>query len=44
MALLTTTSNLATAIPSSIGGIGPFEIVAQQTLIIFGISASTAGI
>ena len=44
MVLLTTTSNLATAIPSSIGGIGPFEIVAQQTLIIFGINATTAGI
>ena len=44
MFLLTTTSNLATAIPSSIGGIGPFEIIAQQTLVIFGISATTAGI
>ena len=44
MVLLTTTSNLATAIPSSIGGIGPFEIIAQQTLVIFGISATTAGI
>ena len=44
MVLLTTTSNLATAIPSSIGGIGPFEIVAQQTLIVFGVSASLGAI
>ena len=44
MVLLTTTSNLATALPSSIGGIGPFEIVAQQTLIIFGVSASIGAI
>lgn len=42
-ALLTATSNLATAVPSAIGGIGPFEIVAQQTLIALGIGASVAG-
>ena len=41
--LLTATSNLATAIPSAIGGIGPFEIVAQQTLMALGVGASVAG-
>ncbi len=41
--LLTATSNLATAIPSAIGGIGPFEIVAQQTLMALGVGASLAG-
>ena len=41
--LLTATSNLATAIPSAIGGIGPFEIVAQQTLVALGVGASVAG-
>ncbi len=41
--LLTATSNLATALPSSIGGIGPFEVVAQQTLMVLGVGASLAG-
>jgi len=41
--LLTATSNLATSIPSAIGGIGPFEIVAQQTLMSLGVGASLAG-
>ena len=41
--LLTATSNLATSVPSSIGGIGPFEVVAQQTLIAVGVGASVAG-
>lgn len=41
--LLTATSNLATSIPSSIGGIGPFEVVAQQTLIALGVGGSVAG-
>ena len=40
MVLLTATSNLATAIPASIGGIGPFEVVAQQTLVALGVEAS----
>ena len=34
--LVTATSNLATAVPSSIGGIGPFEVVAKTTLVAFG--------
>lgn len=38
--LVTATSNLVTAIPSSIGGIGPFEVVAQQTLVALGLNAS----
>jgi uncharacterized protein (TIRG00374 family) len=42
--LLTTTSNLATALPASIGGIGPFEVVAQQSLVIVGVGASIAAI
>jgi len=41
--LLTATSNLATSVPSAIGGIGPFEIVAQQTLIALGFGATVAG-
>ena len=41
--LLTATSNLATSVPSAIGGIGPFEIVAQQTLIALGVGATVAG-
>lgn len=41
--LLTATSNLATSVPSAIGGIGPFEVVAQQTLMALGVGASLAG-
>ena len=41
--LLTSTSNLATSVPSAIGGIGPFEIVAQQTLMALGVGASLSG-
>ncbi len=41
--LLTATSNMATALPSSIGGIGPFEVVSQQTLIAVGVGGSLAG-
>ena len=40
--LVTVTSNLITAVPASIGGIGPFEIVAQQTLVALGIGAAAA--
>ncbi len=40
MMLLTATSNLVTALPASVGGIGPFEVVAQQTLVAMGVSAS----
>ena len=40
--LVTATSNLVTAVPASIGGIGPFEVVAQQTLVGLGVGASVA--
>jgi uncharacterized protein (TIRG00374 family) len=40
--LLTATSNLATSLPTAIGGIGPFEVVAQQTLVALGVGASVA--
>ena len=40
--LVTVTSNLVTAVPASIGGIGPFEVVAQQTLVALGIGAAAA--
>ena len=40
--LVTATSNLATAIPSSIGGIGPFEVVAKSTLVAFGVGGEAA--
>jgi glycosyltransferase 2 family protein len=42
--LLTATSNLATALPTSIGGIGPFELAAQQTLVALGVGASVAAV
>ena len=40
--LVTVTSNLATAVPSSIGGIGPFEVVAKATLVAFAVDSSSA--
>lgn len=40
--LVTATSNLATAVPSSIGGIGPFEVVAKATLVAFGVGTNPA--
>ncbi len=40
--LVTVTSNLITAIPASIGGIGAFEVVAQQTLVGLAVGAGTA--
>ena len=40
--LLTATSNLATSLPTAIGGIGPFEVVATQTLLALGVGASLA--
>ena len=42
IALVTATSNLATGIPSAIGGIGPFEVVAQQTLLALGVGGGVA--
>ncbi|PKB64837.1 MAG: hypothetical protein BZY80_01845 [SAR202 cluster bacterium Io17-Chloro-G2] len=41
--LLTATSNLVTSLPTAMGGIGPFELVAQQTLVALGAGASVAG-
>ena len=40
--LVTATANLATAVPSSVGGIGPFEVVAKSTLVAFGVGAEPA--
>ena len=40
--LVTVTSNLITAIPASIGGIGAFEVVAQQTLVGLGVGVGAA--
>ena len=40
--LVTATSNLTTAVPVTIGGIGPFELVAQQTLGILGVGGAVA--
>ena len=42
--LLTATSNLASALPTSIGGIGPFELAAQQTLLVLGVGASVGAV
>ena len=38
--LVTATSNIATAFPASIGGIGAFEVASQQTLVALGVAAS----
>jgi len=40
--LITAASNLAIAVLASQGGIGPFELVAKQTLIAAGVGSSTA--
>lgn len=40
--LTTATSNLGTSIPSTGGGIGPFEFFAQATLIFFGVGTAVA--
>ena len=40
--LLTATSNLVTSLPTAAGGIGPFELVAQQTLVALGAGPTVA--
>ena len=40
--LTTATSNLGTSIPSTGGGIGPFEFFSQATLIFFGVGTAVA--
>ena len=40
MLLLTATSNVAGGLPTSVGGIGPFEVATQQTLLVFGVGAA----
>lgn len=40
--LVTSVSNLAGAFPLSIGGIGPFELAAQVSLVALGVPAETA--
>lgn len=40
--MVTATSNLALSIPSSQGGIGPFEFFAAQTIILAGVSTESA--
>ena len=42
--LMTTTANLATSVPSSQGGIGPFEFFAARTLSLFGVEAELANV
>ena len=42
VALVTATSNLATSIPSAIGGIGPFEVVVLETLLAVGVDKEVA--
>ena len=42
LVLTLATSNLGTAVPSSAGGVGPFEFFAQATLIFFGVASATA--
>ncbi|MBI4299007.1 MAG: flippase-like domain-containing protein [Chloroflexi bacterium] len=40
--LITATSNLATSLPSSQGGVGPFEFFAAATLVLLGVGRSLA--
>ena len=40
--LTTATSNMGTAIPSTGGGVGPFEFFAQATLVFFSVDVSVA--
>lgn len=40
--LVTSAANLAISLPSSQGGIGPFEYFAAATLTLFGVAAATA--
>ena len=42
MTLVTVASNLITAIPATIGGIGAFQVAAQQTLVTLNVPAATA--
>ena len=42
--LVTATSNLATSVPISIGGLGVFEVAAQETLMVLGVGATQAGL
>lgn len=43
MVLTTAVSNLAITLPSSPGGIGPFEVLAMETLVLFGTDRALAG-
>jgi uncharacterized membrane protein YbhN (UPF0104 family) len=42
LVLTTATSNMGTAIPSTGGGVGPFEFFAQATLVFFLVDVSVA--
>jgi len=42
MLAVTATSNLAVSLPSSQGGIGPFELFAAATLVVLGVQGETA--
>jgi uncharacterized protein (TIRG00374 family) len=43
LAFVGAAANLALSIPSSQGGVGPFQWVAKEALLRFGVSANTAG-
>lgn len=40
--LVTAAANLAISVPSSQGGIGPFEFFAKETIVFFGVGAAAA--
>ena len=42
MLAVVSTSNLGTALPSSQGGIGPFELFAVATLVVLGVQREAA--
>ena len=42
LCLAVAASNLATAVPSTSGGIGPFELLAKETLVRAGVGAGLA--
>ena len=44
MLVVTAASNLAAAVPFGVGGIGPFEVATQRTLLGVGVGAAAGGV
>lgn len=41
--MVTAAANLAISLPSTSGGIGPFELLAKETLVFLGVGSAAAG-